>query len=174
MTRIFVVTMFTAALLAGAASGQEPAAKAPAALTIPQDAVANADGTWSYTDKQGKHWTYARTPFGVTREPAGAAVDAKLPPGLPKGATRNTNGSFSWTDANGKKWIYGRTPLGFSRIAAPSVSDWKVTDKGDTVRFERPGPMGATVWEKKKTDLTDEERSALELQKTASKTARPE
>jgi hypothetical protein len=175
MIRFFAVTlMFTTALCASAAAGQEPADKARAALTIPKDAVANADGTWSYTDKQGKRWTYSNTPLGVMREPAGASADAKLPAGLPAGATRNANGSFSWTDAKGKKWVYARTPLGFSRMPAPSVSDWKVTDKGDTVRFERPGPMGATVWEKKKTDLTDEERSALELQKTTSKTARPE
>jgi hypothetical protein len=39
----------------------------------------------------------------------------------------------------------------------------KVTDKGDTVRFERPGPVGSSVWEKKKADLSDEERRLLEL-----------
>ena len=45
---------------------------APQPLTIPKDAVANADGTFSWTDKQGKKWNYVNTPFGVMRSEAQA------------------------------------------------------------------------------------------------------
>ena len=175
MIRVFTVKLaIAAALLASAAAGQDAPSAAPAAVTIPKDAVANADGTWSYTDKAGMHWTYRRTQIGISRVPARSAGEAALPAGLPKGATLNANGTFSWTDANGRKWVYARTPMGLSRSAAPTDSGWKITDKGDSLRFERPAPAGATVWEKKKTDLTDEERSAWEAQKAAALTARPE
>jgi len=94
---------------------------------------------------------------------------------IPKEAVANADGTYSWTDRDGKKWNYVSTPFGFSRNAAAPSSYWKVTDQGDTVRFERPaGPMGTTVWEKKKTELTDEERQAWESQKANSPSARPE
>ena len=171
MTRIIIATLLlTGTVFAGQDQNTPPPVKTLKSLTIPKDAVANADGTWSYTDKQGKHWTYSNTPFGVSRASADVATNAKLPAGLPKGAVRNSDGNFTWTDKDGKKWIFANTPFGLARTAVPSASDWKVTDKGDTVRFERPAsPMGPTVWEKKKTELTAEERSVYEAQK-----ARPE
>lgn len=45
----------------------KPAAAAVQTLTIPRDAVANGNGTFSWTDKRGRKWTYAQTPFGVMR-----------------------------------------------------------------------------------------------------------
>lgn len=45
----------------------KPAAPTATPLTIPKDAVANADGSYSYTDKQGKRWKFIRTPFGVSK-----------------------------------------------------------------------------------------------------------
>jgi hypothetical protein len=38
----------------------------------------------------------------------------------------------------------------------------KVTDAGDSYRFERPMPMGAQVWTRKKSELTDEEKMLVE------------
>lgn len=98
------------------------------AVAIPKDAVRNADGTYSYTDKDGKKWTYSVTPFGVV-----------------KSAVSDADTSVS--------------------------ADTKVTDKGDTVRFERPGPFGPVSWEKKKTDLTDDERKLVDAQ---TRTAKPQ
>jgi hypothetical protein len=49
--------------------------KAPAPLTIPKDAVQTTPGFYRWTDKDGKVWTYRRTPFGVSRWPA-ESVDA--------------------------------------------------------------------------------------------------
>jgi len=49
------------------------AAPAPQAMTIPKDAVANPDGTYTWTDKQGKKWLYSQSPFGVIRSEMNAA-----------------------------------------------------------------------------------------------------
>lgn len=75
------MTFFAVAALAvtaSAASNSAPKTKkgAPAArpaanviqpLTIPKDAVPAANGTFSYTDKDGKKWIYSNSPFGVSR-----------------------------------------------------------------------------------------------------------
>jgi hypothetical protein len=81
MKNVCLILLLTSAGLAAQASARTgPTAhkatkKAPAAskaatiqpVTIPADATANGDGTFSWTDKQGKKWTYAKTPFGVMR-----------------------------------------------------------------------------------------------------------
>jgi hypothetical protein len=41
--------------------------KAPAAMTVPPDAVLVEPGLYHWTDKQGKGWMYRRTLFGVNR-----------------------------------------------------------------------------------------------------------
>jgi hypothetical protein len=61
-----------AAALAAAEPAKKKTKKAPApapqAVTIPKDAVLNADGTaYTYTDKAGKKWLYAKTPFGIIK-----------------------------------------------------------------------------------------------------------
>lgn len=173
---VFGVAIFTPAIVS-IAWGQEArpaqAAKAPAEMTIPKDATANPNGTWSYTDKQGKHWIYRQSPMGVSRFAAEDTANTAIPAGVPKDAVPNANGTYTATDKTGKKWIYSSTPFGFSR--APAIPDWKVTDKGDSVRFERAAMMGAPiVWEKKKTELTDEERTVWQASQTKRQTARPE
>jgi hypothetical protein len=106
-------------------SMKKTAAPAPQALTIPKDAVPNSDGvSYIWTDKQGKKWVYAKTPFGLTKFPAPDTASS----------------------------------------SGPDLSTTKAIDKGDTVRFERPTPFGPTSWEKKKADLTDDERRLLDAQ----------
>jgi len=92
---------------------------------------------------------------------------------IPKDAVPDSNGlSYTWTDKSGKKWLFVKTPFGITKSpaseqtadsSAPSGAT-KAIDKGDTVRFERPSPFGTTAWEKKKTDLTDDERKILDAQ----------
>jgi hypothetical protein len=53
----------------------KPAKKAATSTGIPRDAVETTPGFYRWTDKDGKVWTYRRTPFGVTRWPADS-VDA--------------------------------------------------------------------------------------------------
>jgi hypothetical protein len=54
----------------------KPAKKTPVVSDIPKDAVETEPGFFNWTDKNGKVWTYRRTPFGVRRWPA-AALDAQ-------------------------------------------------------------------------------------------------
>ena len=133
-----IVLLCAGAICANAApqqaTGKKPADSTAQAVTIPKDAVPNPDGnSYSYTDRQGKKWTYTRTPFGVIKA---AAPDVVAP------------------------------------ASAPAAT--KVIDKGDTVRFERPGPFGPLTWEKKKTDLTDDERHLLEAQNPQNTDTQPD
>jgi hypothetical protein len=118
--------LFGMAVFAPAADNkQKKADPTPETVTIPKDAVPSPDGsTYSYTDKEGKKWIYAKTPFGVMKKPA--------------------------EDKPGS--------------AQTGLNSTKAIDKGDTVRFERPSPFGTMSWEKKKSDLTDDERHILETQ----------
>ncbi len=93
---------------------------------------------------------------------------------IPKDAVPNADGSYAYTDKTGKKWIYNKTPFGVSRmqdmgVAGSSATEpkgqfVKAVESGDSVKFERQSPFGTTKWEKKKTDLTDEERAILQQQ----------
>ena len=102
---------------------------------------------------------------------------AKPVPSIPKDAVKNEDGTYSYTDQQGQKWLYVSTPFGVMRNAvkegdsqaAPQATSHtsaatRVIDKGDTVRFEQPGPFGAISWEKKKTELTDQERQIVDAQ----------
>jgi len=46
-----------------------------------------------------------------------------------------------------------------------------ITDAGDSLHFERSGPFGTYKWDKKKADLTAEEKAAWEHQKPDASTA---
>jgi hypothetical protein len=90
---------------------------------------------------------------------------------IPAGAVERDPGRFFYTDKDGKKWIFVRTPFGISRMEdagapAPAPASEtgpavKATESGDTVTFERPSAFGVTKWQKKKTELTDDEKEAL-------------
>ncbi|MDP9054425.1 MAG: hypothetical protein M3N93_09020 [Acidobacteriota bacterium] len=112
-------------------------------------------------------------PAATKKKSASASTTAPSGVTIPKDAVPNGDGNtYVYTDKNGKKWVYVKTPFGIIKNAyletaatgAP-VSDGGMTkaiDKGDTVRFERPGPFGTIAWEKKKSDLTDDERHIAE------------
>jgi len=100
---------------------------------------------------------------------------------IPKDAVETEPGNFHYTDSEGKKWIYRKTPFGVARMedkpsdtpaaakSPDSIEGLKVTEKGDTVYFERPGAFGPYTWQKKKSELDETERAALERSRTASK-----
>ena len=113
-----------------------------------------------------------------TATTAKAAVPVVQPLVIPKDATANSDGTYSYTDKAGKKWIFSKTPFGISKVqdmtgtapmmpAAPPGQFMKAFDNGDTVKFERQSPFGTTKWEKKKSELTDEERAVVERQAAA-------
>jgi hypothetical protein len=134
-----------------ASKDKTPAAKkktskkteAPASpfLTIPKEATANPDGTYAYTDKDGKKWSYWNSPFGVMRSEIKGDT---APPGNPSAA-----------------------PM-------PQIQYTSTTDKGDTVRFERQTPFGPVGYDRKKSEMTDAERSLFETQHPESKQTKPE
>jgi hypothetical protein len=92
---------------------------------------------------------------------------------LPAGAKQVDLGTYTFTDAQGKKWIYRKTPFGLARIedkpvevsAAPAGDGITAKEDGDTIRFERPGPFGTYRWQKKKSELADDEKAAWERSK---------
>ena len=143
------------------------------AASVPKDAVKNPDGSYSWSDKQGKRWIYRKTDTGYVRSSAEPVQPAHLE--IPKDAVRNPDGSYIWTDKEGKKWLFRNSPFGVMKTAwierpAPEKKAdtfTKVIDNGDTIKFERPGPlgMGTTVYEKKKSDLTDDERRLYDASK---------
>lgn len=93
---------------------------------------------------------------------------------LPAGAVQVEPGTYTFTDSHGKKWIYRQTPFGLSRAedkpaepAAPAATNITATEAGDTIKFERPGPFGVYRWEKKKSELSEDERAAWERARAA-------
>jgi hypothetical protein len=94
---------------------------------------------------------------------------------IPKDAVANPDGTYSYRDITGKKWIYSQTPFGISKVedmrgmdggfsTTPMEQLIKTTDNGETVKFERQTPFGPAKWEKKKSDLNDQERRLYEQQ----------
>jgi len=122
---------------AKSASAKKPQPSTIQQNVIPKDAVANPDGTYSYTDKAGKKWIYGQTPFGISKvEDMGG-----------------TNGGFSTT---------------------PLEQLIKTTDNGETVKFEKQTPFGPAKWERKKSELTDQERKIYEQQHPQAQPEQPQ
>jgi len=111
------------------------------------------------------------------KAPAKKTVTAKAaePLTIPKDAVQNANGSYSYTDKSGKRWVFNNTPFGISRIedVGPAVEKEPIKEavtgieSGDSVKFTRKTPFGDMKWEKKKTELNDEERAVLAKQQAA-------
>ncbi|HTM52288.1 MAG TPA: hypothetical protein VL285_26510 [Bryobacteraceae bacterium] len=114
----------------------------------------------------------AQAEQGPARKKAGSAKKAAPPAEIviPEGATQTEPGTYTYTDKQGKKWTYRKTPFGIARAedkpaaapAVPAAANITAAEDGDTVRFERPGPFGPYRWQKKKSELTEDERAALE------------
>ena len=126
-----------------------------------------------------------QTKKDTSKEPAGAtsqAADTARPAAIPADAVKGADGDYHYSDPQGKKWIYHKTPFGMSRredtgeletakAAAPSGAGIKATEDGDKVRFERQGPFGVWKWEKKKSELNENEKAALQDSQVTSKTS---
>ncbi len=100
------------------------------------------------------------------------APDQKGPLQPPPGAKQIEPFAYRWTDPQGKRWIYRQTPFGWVRLEdkpvppPPSVvSSITAVEEGDVVHFEKSTPLGKSKWTKSKSDLTEDEKAALERQK---------
>jgi hypothetical protein len=119
-------------------------------------------------------------PAAAPQKKAAAKSAKPAPPlKLPAGAVEVEPYTYTYTDPKGVKWIYRKTPFGLARFedkpaastdapAPPLGAGMTATDNGDSVRFERPGPFGVYRWEKKKDDLTGDERAAWQRSQTKS------
>ena len=91
--------------------------------------------------------------------------------GIPKGAVEIEPNLYRYADARGKMWLARMTPFGVSTwedkpapmpvVEAKGAPAPKVTDLGDSVRFQMKSPFGENTWVKKKSELTDEEKDWL-------------
>jgi hypothetical protein len=113
--------------------------------------------------------TKAKTP--VPPKPKTASKAEAPVTTAPQGATQVEPNLYRYTDSSGKTWLYRQTPFGLSKwedtpAAAPQQpvaqnEQVAVVDLGDSVRFEKKTPFGATQWVRKKTDLTDDEKALV-------------
>jgi len=91
---------------------------------------------------------------------------------LPAAAEKIGENVWRYKDPQGKTWVYQRNPFGLSRTeeqereerpaVAPVRTTRVVAEKGEEISFERDTPFGKSRWTKKKAELSDEERAALE------------
>jgi hypothetical protein len=109
-------------------------------------------------------------------------TDGSKPLAIPAGATKGADGDMHYTDPQGKKWIYRFTPFGVVRLEektdaqskaleADKAAGIKAFEEGDKVRFERQGPFGVWKWEKKKSELDETEKTALERSRATAATS---
>ena len=123
----------------------------------------------SYAPRRNVHrsTTNPASPTLTSQEKKAAAL-----PTIPEGAQEVGANLYRYTDAQGKTWLYRKTPFGVSKwedkpdaqtgagVATPTPA--KVTDLGDKVQFERSTPFGVQKWTRKKSELTEEEKAAVD------------
>jgi hypothetical protein len=138
--------------LAAQTNSKKTTAPAPrtasAEPTIPAGAVKAEDGSYRFTDKDGRKWIYRQTPFGVSKS------EDKAP------------------DATATPFGKSKEPA-VARQQEPAkpgdIANTKAFDEGDTVRFERPSPFGTSVWRKKKTELDAADQKIIDEQQKSKK-----
>jgi len=152
------------------------------ALTLIAAALGFAQTTASQTDASAKksQSTAQKSKTTAAQKPA-AAQRANAPVlTIPEGAKLVEPNTYRFTDSSGKTWMYRQTPFGISRWEdspaaapqpAPQTQPTKVTDLGDSVRFERKTAFGVSQWVRKKTEMTDEEKALVEKESNQPKAA---
>jgi hypothetical protein len=113
----------------------------------------------------------AQKPKTVPQKPKATPKAQERVSTIPQGATLVEPNLYRYTDASGKTWMYRQTPFGVSKYedkpaAAPQPpaadsEPVKVTDLGDSVRFEKKTAFGVSKWVRKKTELTDDEKALV-------------
>lgn len=98
---------------------------------------------------------------------------------IPEGAVQIDSTSYRYTAPDGKSQLYKKSPFGIMKIdeqaTPPAVTDHaaitdhandgvKATADGDTIHFERPSPFGTFRWQKKISELSEEERALWQAQ----------
>ena len=156
--KTIALTLFAAAL--GIAQSQS--STSPAVRPTPKD-MAKAAAAAQKSSAQNKK------PAQPTAAQKAAAQSQTQP--IPAGAKLVEPNLYRYTDSNGKTWNYRQTPFGISKweetpatavqpapAPEPKTQPVAITDLGDSYRFERKTPFGASTWVRKKSELTDEEQ----------------
>jgi hypothetical protein len=110
---------------------------------------------------------------GSQKAPAKTPAKAEQPKEVPKGAEKLSDHEWRYVDKAGKAWIYRRTPFSVAKFPEELAASEKATARdagapmqvrevGDSVEFTRKTPFGVNTWVKKKSELTDIEKSAWE------------
>jgi len=157
--KTIALTLFAAAL--GMAQSQSGASATPAETTPAKPANPAVKTTESRPAPKP-------VPNKAAQQKPKAPAQAQT---IPAGATLVEPFTYRYTDSDGKVWMYRQTPFGISKWeeastpAQPPVAaksePVKVTDLGDSFRFEKKTPFGGGSWVRKKTELTDEEKALV-------------
>jgi hypothetical protein len=153
--------MFKRLFIAAAmASALVWAGEKPKQIQVPKDAEQVSPGVFRHTDKSGKVWIYRNTPFGLSKFEDTAPEEK---PATPAGKAGSAGG-------DAQKTPFGEVRNQKSPAAAPTAGSGisKAIDDGDTVRFERSSPFGVYRWTRKKSELTADEKAALEQSRSRS------
>jgi hypothetical protein len=148
------------------------------ALTLIAAALGWGQTTSSQTDSSAKksQSTAQKPKTSAAQKPTPAQKANPPVVTIPEGAKLVEPNTYRFTDSSGKTWMYRQTPFGISRWEdspaaataqpAPQSQPTKVTDLGDSVRFERKTAFGVSQWVRKKTELTDEEKALVDKEST--------
>ena len=107
-------------------------------------------------------------PAKKVAQPKAATAAAVKVTKIPDGAVQIDATSYRYTAPDGKSKLYVKTPFGIMSAdeqPVPAASNdrpndgVKATVEGDTIHFERPSPFGVFRWQKKISDLTEQERA---------------
>jgi hypothetical protein len=102
---------------------------------------------------------------------ARAAGAVNVPLTIPAAAREVEPGLWEHKDAKGKTWHYTKTPFGVRRFEPELIEDdsareadyiTAVDKGGDEIEFERKTPFGKAKWTRKRGDLNDAEKLAVE------------
>lgn len=126
---------------------------------IPKEARETAPGVFSFRDSSGKTWVYKQTPFGVQKAEDKGTQPAP-PPAPDDAAKKQAEEKAAANPGTAMPTPFGQTR---SRAAIPV----RVTEDGDTLRFERQTPFGVQRWSKPKSDLTEAEKQAWDAHRNS-------
>jgi hypothetical protein len=130
---------------------------------VPKDAKETAPGQYTVTDRDGKTWVYRKTPFGIQKFQDKAAAQSPAAEAANKAAEAR-EASATATPGTTMPTPFGETK---SRAAVPV----KITEEGETLKFERQTPFGLQRWTRKKTELTDAEAAMWQAQRSNNSSA---
>jgi hypothetical protein len=165
--KTIALTLFTAALGFAQSPSSTAAPATPAATSTPKAAAAPKKTTKAAAAPAQKSAAQNKKPAQPAKLSPEQQAKAQQIPTVPAEAKQVGPNLYRLTDSNGKTWNYRKTPFGVSKWEEASTPPPQpvvsqpiaVTDLGDSYRFEKKTPFGASTWNRKKSELTDQEKA---------------